>query len=80
MRPAGATGYLRSRPGQRTRLSASPELKLAYNGKGQVEASTDPDGNVTKYKYNETTHDLIKIEPPAPLRGRRRRRVPWALR
>jgi RHS repeat-associated protein len=44
-----------------------PEVKLVYNAKGQLETSTDPNGNVTKYNYNETTHDLVKIEPPSPL-------------
>jgi YD repeat-containing protein len=47
--------------------AGKPEVKLAYNTKGQVTESTDPDGNTTKYQYNETTHDLVKIEPPSPI-------------
>jgi RHS repeat-associated protein len=47
--------------------AGKPEVKLVYNPKGQLETSTDPNGNVTKYKYNETTHDLVKIEPPSPV-------------
>ena len=45
-------------------------VKLTYNGQGQVATSTDPDGNVTKYKYNEESGhkkgDLEMIEPPSP--------------
>jgi RHS repeat-associated protein len=48
-----------------------PEVKLTYNGQGQVETSTDPNGNVTKYEYSkEAGHqkgDLLKIEPPSPV-------------
>jgi RHS repeat-associated protein len=51
----------------------SPEtaVKLTYNEQGQVASSTDPDGNVTKYKYNEEAGhkkgDLETIEPPSLL-------------
>lgn len=47
--------------------AGNPAVKFVYNAKGQPETSTDPNGNVTKYKYNETSHDLVKIEPPSPL-------------
>ncbi len=50
------------------KATGEPTVKLTYaTTKGQVESSTDPDGNVTKYEYNLTTHDLSKIKPPAPL-------------
>lgn len=47
--------------------AGKPEATLTYEPNGQVKESTDPDGNVTKYEYNPTTHDLIKIKPPGPL-------------
>jgi RHS repeat-associated protein len=51
--------------------TGKPEAKLTYNAQGQVTSSTDPDGNVTKYKYNEGAGhekgELLKIEPPSPL-------------
>jgi RHS repeat-associated protein len=51
--------------------SSENEVKLTYNPQGQVASSTDPDGNVTKYKYSETAGhekgDLLKIEPPSTL-------------
>lgn len=51
--------------------AGKPEAKLKYDAQGQVTESTDPDGNVTKYKYSEASGhekgDLIKIEPPSPL-------------
>lgn len=45
-----------------------PEVKLAYNGKGQVTQSTDADGNKTKYEY-DAKDDLVKITPPSPLKS-----------
>ncbi len=51
--------------------AGKPEVKLAHNAQGQVTESTDPNGNVTKYKYSEASGhekgDLLKIEPPSPL-------------
>jgi RHS repeat-associated protein len=53
--------------------AGKPEVKLTHNAQGQVETSTDPNGNVTKYEYSkEAGHqkgDLLKIEPPAPLKA-----------
>jgi YD repeat-containing protein len=46
--------------------AGKPEAKLAYEPNGQVKESTDPDGNKTKYEYNEK-HDLVEITPPSPL-------------
>jgi RHS repeat-associated protein len=45
-----------------------PEAKLAYNGKGQVTESTDPNGNTTKYEY-DAKNDLVKITPPSPAKS-----------
>jgi RHS repeat-associated protein len=57
--------------GQDKESGAENEVKLTYNAQGQVASSTDPDGNVTKYKYSEVAGhekgDLLKVEPPSPL-------------
>jgi RHS repeat-associated protein len=48
--------------------TGKPEVKLTYlPTRGQIKTTTDPNGNTTEYSYNETTHDLTKIKPPAPL-------------
>jgi RHS repeat-associated protein len=64
-----ASGNLTSvRQDKENEGEGQPEVKLKYNAKGQVTESTDPDGNTTKYKYNEK-NDLVKIEPPSPLKA-----------
>jgi RHS repeat-associated protein len=50
---------------------STTQVKLVPNAQGQVLSSTDPDNNVTEYKYNEESGhkkgDLETIKPPAPL-------------
>ncbi len=62
--PSTASGPAGSLQNENDQLSEQHELEFAYNTNGTIKSSTDADGHVTTYEYDEKGN-LKKITPPS---------------